>query len=145
MNEFEIVMKTLSDGLRSLSQGIEVVAEKVDSLAASVKEGDLSEQKPADETSEKSEGKPRKPATSKKSGSKGAAPKKEKEPMSDTVFRAIIASKNGIDLDTLKKKTGLEKRSIHNAVYKLKKQGKIKSERKGFYEAVNDNLKKYSS
>ncbi len=62
MNEFEIVVKTLSDGLRSLAQGIEVIAEKVDTLAANVKAGEQSEQKTSDKTSQASERKPKKPA-----------------------------------------------------------------------------------
>jgi hypothetical protein len=37
---------------------------------------------------------------------------------------------------TFKQKTGYDNKKIHNLVYKLKKQGRIKSEIKGVYEKV---------
>jgi predicted nucleic acid-binding protein len=36
----------------------------------------------------------------------------------------------------IKQKTGYDNKKIHNLVYKLKKQGKIKSETKGIYIKV---------
>ncbi|NNK85440.1 MAG: hypothetical protein HKO91_07815 [Desulfobacterales bacterium] len=62
-------------------------------------------------------------------------PKKEKEMTAgDTVFNIIEKSKEGVDTATLQKETGFTTKKIHNIVYKLKKQGKIISERKGFYK-----------
>ena len=49
---------------------------------------------------------------------------------SDIVLAHIIASRDGIDLATLEKKTGFKNYSIKNIIYRLKKQGKITSERK---------------
>ena len=42
-------------------------------------------------------------------------------------------SKNGVDMATLKKKTGFNNKKIQNAIFGLKKQGKIKSGGKGIY------------
>jgi len=62
-------------------------------------------------------------------------PKEEKEvSASGTVLGIIEKSKEGVDADTIKKETGFTSKKIHNIVYKLKKQGKITSERKGFYK-----------
>ncbi|NNL42533.1 MAG: hypothetical protein HKO79_08555 [Desulfobacterales bacterium] len=62
-------------------------------------------------------------------------PKKEKEMTAgDAVFNIIEKSKEGVDTATLQKETGFTTKKIHNIVYKLKKQGKIISERKGFYK-----------
>ena len=61
--------------------------------------------------------------------------KKEKEMTAgDTVLNIIGKSKTGVDTAALQKETGFTTKKIHNIVYKLKKQGKIISERKGFYK-----------
>jgi len=49
---------------------------------------------------------------------------------SDIVLAQIISSRDGIDLATLEKKTGFKYYSIKNILHLLKKQGKIRSERK---------------
>ena len=70
-----------------------------------------------------------------------AEPKKEKEAKKekemtagDTVLNIIEKSRKGVDVASLQKETGFTTKKIHNIVYKLKKQGKIISERKGFYK-----------
>jgi hypothetical protein len=66
---------------------------------------------------------------------KETAPKKAKEMTAgDTVLNIISKSKEGVDTASLQKETGFTTKKIHNIVYKLKKQGKITSERKGFYK-----------
>ena len=66
---------------------------------------------------------------------KGKETKKEKEMTAgDTVLNIIGKSKTGVDTAALQKETGFTTKKIHNIVYKLKKQGKIISERKGFYK-----------
>jgi len=67
---------------------------------------------------------------------KPVAKKTAKLTVADTVLAIIKRSKKGVDSVALKKKTGIKDNVLLNAVYKLKKQGKIKSERKGFYEKV---------
>jgi phosphate/sulfate permease len=52
----------------------------------------------------------------------------------DTILNIIAKSKEGVDTASLQKETGFTTKKIHNIVYKLKKQGKITSERKGFYK-----------
>ena len=70
-----------------------------------------------------------------------AEPKKEKETKKekemtagDTILNIIEKSREGVDVAALQKETGFTTKKIHNIVYKLKKQGKIISERKGFYK-----------
>ncbi len=52
---------------------------------------------------------------------------------SATVLAIIKRSRKGIDKATLEKKTGFEGRKIRDIIFRLKKQGKIKSEIKGIY------------
>ena len=54
----------------------------------------------------------------------------------DTVYNVIAKLKNGANMAAIKQKTGYDNKKIHNLVYKLKKQGKIKSETKGVYVKV---------
>ena len=70
-----------------------------------------------------------------------AEPKKEKETKKekemtagDTILNIIEKSREGVDVASLQKETGFTTKKIHNIVYKLKKQGKITSEQKGFYK-----------
>jgi len=61
--------------------------------------------------------------------------KKEKEMTAgDTILYIIEKNRAGVDVASLQKETGFTTKKIHNLVYKLKKQGKIISESKGFYK-----------
>ena len=51
----------------------------------------------------------------------------------DTVFGFIKRYRKGVDVSTLMKKTGFNKRKIYDNVKILKKQGKIKTAGKGVY------------
>ena len=59
--------------------------------------------------------------------------KKTKKTAADTVFGFIERSKKGVTTETLMKKTGFAQKKIFNIVYKLKQQGKIKSDQRGIY------------
>jgi hypothetical protein len=48
----------------------------------------------------------------------------------DIVFAHIIGSRDGIDTKTLEKKTGLKYYTIRQAIFELRKHGKIKTEQK---------------
>jgi predicted Rossmann fold nucleotide-binding protein DprA/Smf involved in DNA uptake len=84
-------------------------------------------------TAGKPEKKP-KANTAKKAVVKKPAQKTAKKlSAADTVLGFIKKSRSGINIEKLKEKTGFQGQKLHNAVYTLKKQGKIKSEKKGFY------------
>jgi len=51
----------------------------------------------------------------------------------DQLLKIIKRSKKGVDVATLKKRTGFEDRKIRNIVYKATKQGKIKRVGTGLY------------
>ncbi len=66
-----------------------------------------------------------------------ARPKVIKKPVkvsaAATVLAIIKRSKKGVDVATLKNKTGLEGRTINNIIYRLKKEDKIKNSGRGIY------------
>ena len=64
---------------------------------------------------------------------KAVAKKPAKLSANDTVLAIIKRSRKGIDTVALRKKTGFEGRKIRDITYRLKKQGKIKTDRKGLY------------
>jgi predicted Rossmann fold nucleotide-binding protein DprA/Smf involved in DNA uptake len=64
---------------------------------------------------------------------KAVAKKPAKMSASGTVLAIIKRSKKGVDTLALKNKTGLKDSNIRTILYRLSKQGKIKTERKGLY------------
>ncbi len=64
---------------------------------------------------------------------KATAKKPTRVSASGTVLDIVNRSRKGIDTATLEKKTGFEGRKIRDIIFRLRKQGKIKSERKGLY------------
>jgi len=68
-----------------------------------------------------------------KAAKKAIAKKPTKLSASGTVLAIIKRSRKGIDTATLEKKTGFKGRKIRDTIFRLRKQGKIKSERKGVY------------
>ena len=82
-------------------------------------------------------GKPEKPQAVKKPKAKKAvkpvAKKVIKVAAGGTVLAIIKRSRKGVDKAALIKKTGFEGRKIGDVIYRLKKQGKIKSAGRGIY------------
>ena len=121
-------MQKLKKDLQAVTQTLKALTQKVEKMQAQMEKAGKS--KPAAK-------KPVKKATAKKAapkktGAKKVAPKKSVTAV-DTVLGIINKSKKGIDTSALMQKTGYDKKKIANLVFKLKKQGKIKSETKGVY------------
>ena len=57
----------------------------------------------------------------------------EKGTVLGTVFDAIKRSKKGVAIEKIKEKSGFDGRQLSNALYKLTKQGKIKTVSRGVY------------
>jgi len=67
---------------------------------------------------------------------KAPTKKKAKVTAIDTVIKIIKRTKKGVNTASLKKKTGFSDKKIWNIINRLKKQGEIKSARKGVYVKV---------
>ena len=131
-------MKNLKKNLQTVNKELKALAKKVDKIVIAV--GKLEKPKVTKKPKAKPvKAKPVKAKPAKKTVAKKVAVKKPaaKKPGQltavDTVFGFINRSKKGIDTAALIKKTGFNEKKIHNIVYKLKKQGKVKSEGKGVY------------
>jgi hypothetical protein len=116
--EFKSVLKSL----KALSQKTEKMIKTLDKLEKS---------QMGKKTRVKA--KPKAKAIKKAPVRKLAASKKTKLTAADTILSVIERSRKGVDTAALTKKTGLEGRKIWDITYRLKKQGKIKKDRKGLY------------
>ena len=135
MKEMELLLKTVSDGLRILAQGAEVIADKLEAFAeqgeteAPPSAGkDIPVHDTADEQAVKK--RPRKTP-----GPRAARARKAAHG-SDRVYEAMSQAGGPVGLDELAEKTGLNKKQVHNALYKLKKQGRVENVGKAVYKTV---------
>ena len=127
--------KNLLKDLRTVNKDLKTLSKKVDKMIVATERLEKPKTKatkarPAKKTVAKA--KPLKRVVAKKPPAK----KTEKLSAADTILGIIKRHRKGIEVDVLKKKTGLPNQIIYNTVSRLRKQGKIKSERKGFYEKV---------
>ena len=77
---------------------------------------------------------PARKVAAKKAAPKKAVPKKAKPATAvDTVLAIIKKYKKGVGMVALMEKTGYNQKKIANLVFKLRKQGKIKSVDRGVY------------
>ncbi len=83
---------------------------------------------------------PAKKAPAKKASAKKAPAKKavaiKKAPQAtatDNILKIIKRSKKGVDVPTLKKKTGFDDKKVRNIIFRASKEGKIKKSGRGIY------------
>ena len=73
-------------------------------------------------------------AVAKTSAKKAVAGKKTGEATAtDEVIKLIKKAKNGVDVPTLKKKTGFDDKKVRNIVFRAAKEGRIKKSGRGVY------------
>lgn len=120
MKEIDVLLKSVVEGMKAVAQGIDVLAEKLDTVAKS--HGRKVKAKPGR----------RAPSKPKKSIAKKAVPKKPIT-SAETVLKIISRSKKGVSPAIISKKTGFDQKKVYNIIYKLNKQGKIKSVGRGIY------------
>lgn len=109
MQQAKKQLQSLSNDLKKLSAKVEKLIAQIDAPATTRPETRPAESRP-------------KPAA-----------QSSKTTAVDTVFGIIKRSRKGVDIKTLKQKTGFEDKKLHNIIYKLKKQNKIQTQRKGIY------------
>ena len=120
-------MKNLKKDLQVVNKELKALAKKTESLLKAVDKFEKPKAKPA-------KAKAVKKTPAKKAAPKKPVPKKAKPATAaDTILAIINRSKKGVNVSTLKEKTGFNKRKIYNNVKILKKRGKIKSVGRGVY------------
>ena len=130
-------MKKLKKDLQVVLKSLKALAKKTETLAMRV--GKLEKAKTAGKRKPKARAQ-----TGKKAKTTKKAPAKKKRAVkktvaltaTDQVVKIIKGSKKGVDVPTLKKKTGFEDKKIRNILNRSSKQGKIKSAGRGVYVAT---------
>ena len=124
-------MKKLKKDLEAISKTLNGLVQKVQQLQEQIGEETKPTKKPKAKVAKKA---PARKGDAKKAAPKKAVPKKAKPATAvDTVFTIIKRYKKGIDTAALMEKTGYNQKKIANLVFKLRKQGKIKTSAKGVY------------
>ena len=127
-------MKKLKKDLEAISKTLNGLVQKVQQLQEQIGKETKPTKKPKAKAVKKVAAKkaPVKKAAAKKTAPKKAVPKKAKPVTAvDTVLASIKKSKKGLGTAALMEKTGYNQKKIANLVFKLRKQGKIKSVDKG--------------
>ena len=119
-------MTKLKKDLEGVLKALNGLAQKVQKLQKQISEETKPTKKPKVKAVKKKAGK--------KAPAKQVAPKKAKPATAaDTVLSIIKRYKKGVGTAALMEKTGYNQKKISNLLFKLKKQGKIKSVERGVY------------
>jgi len=125
-------MKQLKKDLEAISKNLKQLTLKTEKIANKLNK--LDKAKPVKAKSVKAKSVKAKPV--KKSKAK-AKPKTTKKPVkvsaAATVLAVIKRSRKGVDVATLKSKAGIGSTTLNSIIYRLKKNGKIKSGGRGIY------------
>ncbi|MFC1857918.1 GIY-YIG nuclease family protein [Thermodesulfobacteriota bacterium] len=120
--EKTVMSKSISKELQRVSKSLKAIAKTIENLIKPI------------ENIEKSGSTPKRKSAKKKAATKVVKARTVKKmTASDQVLGVIRRSKKGVGMAALKTKTGFEDKKIQNIVFKLKKQGKIKSPERGVY------------
>lgn len=76
----------------------------------------------------------------KKTATKKATPWKKAKPPFDTVVGIVRRSRKGVNVASIREKTGFDDKQIRTYIYKAKRQGKIKNISRGVYVSSNKKL-----
>ena len=121
-------MKNLKKDLQAVNKELNALVKKTESLLKAVDKLEKSK------AAKKPKAKPTKGKAVKKTHVKKATPKRAKSATAaDTVLAIINRYKKGVGTAALMEKTGYNQKKIANLVFKLRKQGKIKTVVKGVY------------
>ena len=127
MNELGEALVALSMELKTLANGIKVISQQVDRLANNPS---------SSLTDSKAQKTPPKSRVVKKIENKeeaGSTLAKDTRTASDIVYELVKKSNNGANYAYIEENTGYKKKKISNILFNLKRQGKIKSVKKGVY------------
>jgi predicted Rossmann fold nucleotide-binding protein DprA/Smf involved in DNA uptake len=123
LKEVDVVLKAIADGLKSMADGFHSISRQLNDLTKN--DGKKSTKVKLDK--KRAIAKP-------KARVKSAAPKKKATASTEVVFEIIKNANAPVDNVNISKKTGFDAKKVANVVYRLKKQGKIKSVDRATYK-----------
>ena len=136
MNDAQKKLLAISRTLTSLVKQVEKMAadiEKESAKAAPTKKAKAAVKK-ATAKAKKAKAAPKKKAAKKVAPTAAKAqPADGGNTMLEDIYGMISRSRNGIAVERIKKRTGLQPRQVSNALYKLTKKGQIETLSRGVY------------
>jgi len=139
MKELETFFKTVGEGLRTLAQGVNAIADKLDGLS-DARNGQKPKPDIKDTPDRKVNPEAPKRKTAGDSAKKTVPEEKKATAASDIVYGIFDSAIGPVDMGVLVEKTGFERKKLYNILYRLKSQGKVRSVGKGVYSKVQPDL-----
>ncbi len=124
-------MKALKKDLKSVVKSLKLLTKQTEKIAKALEK--VETPRPAKKRPIAKAGKK---AVTKKAIRKTSAKKKTSKTATDTVLSIIKRSKKGLNTAALEKKTNFDAIKVRNIIFRLKRQGKVKSASRGMYVAV---------
>jgi len=133
-------MKALKKDLQSVVKSLKLLTKQTEQIAKAL--GKIKTPRPAKKRPIAKAGKKTvtkkasKKAVTKKATKKTSAKKAAPKTATDTVLSIIKRSKKGLNTAALEKKTNFDAIKVRNIIFRLKRQGKIKSKNRGIYVTI---------
>ena len=126
-------MAILKKDLQAVKRDIKALENKLEKLLKAFEP--MSKVKKVAKKKTVKKAKPVKKARAKKAPAKKAVARKKasQATATDKILRIIKRSQKGVDVPTLKKKTGFDDKKVRNIVFRASKEGKIKKSGRGVY------------
>jgi len=126
MKPVKTALQPIRKGLEVLTKGIKDMQKLLDNI-----EDALASEKTKKITKAKATRAKKRPA-----GKSTAKKRPSKKTATDTILTIIKASPRGVTSAQIKEKTGFSDMKMRNVIFRLKKQGKIRSRKRGVYIKV---------
>jgi len=122
-------MVILKRDIRAIQKDIKALERKMEKIMKALDEGKTakgkrSKQKVTAKTTQENQPPAKKPAAGKK---------RLKLTATEQVLKIISRSRKGVDVPTLKKRTGFDDKKVRNIIFRTSKEGKIKKVGRGVY------------
>ena len=126
-------MAILKRDLQAVKRDIKALEKKLEKLLKAYEPVPKAKKAPKKKAVKKARAVKKAPA--KKAPAKKAVARKKATQVTatDKILRIIKRSKKGVDVPTLKKKTGFDDKKVRNIVFRASKEGKIKKSGRGIY------------
>ena len=119
-------MKQMKKDVKSITKELRALTQKTEKIVKALEKLDKPHVKP----------KPVKKAAVKKPAKKASTNKSAKGTVVGAVMGVIQSSSEGVNTDQIMKQTGLNKRQVWGTINRAKKEGKIKTVKRGIYVGV---------
>ncbi len=126
MKEMETFVKAFGEGLRTLAQGVQAIADKLDSYV-NTPGGDRDfDSEPIVDDNIPTE-------AAEENANDTDFEQKPAVNATEVVHEAVVTAGKPVTMDELVEKTGFDRKKLNNILYRLRKAEKIKNVRKGVY------------